>query len=478
METSTKAPRVEGADAQVNCETSQGIELHATVLRLTRHEVVFEIYTPATVLRVSEALTNFTIVVRERVAYSGRAVITSLVNAGNVLVCEANLQDSWLGVELPAMAQQPKELRGEFDSFLRHWEKTYKIQPEFKVIISDMQSFLTDLRLWLEQVELGIRSLPSGSRINAERAAVQELASSTTPALSFFFEKFERAAAEIDPELKAANGVFCRRHLHPLLMASPFMHRIYAKPLGYAGDYEMVNMILRDPCEGGSLFAKLLNVFILSQPPAVAHRNRVTYLAKVLLAETSRVALLGRNAKIMNLGCGPAKEIQEFMGEHEISNRAEFELLDFDQETLSHIQQKLGDFKRHHGRRTGLTIIKRSVHQVLKQAAKPTSNGLTFDLIYCAGLFDYLNDRACRGLLSYFYDLLAPGGLLLATNVESQNPIRNIMEYIFEWHLVYRSAKDFLSLAPPQASSDDVLLSSEPSSGNLFLEIRKTPTSP
>ena len=58
-------------------------------------------------------------------------------------------------------------------------------------------------------------------------------------------------------------------------MASPFMHRIFAKPLGYAGDYEMVNMILRDPCEGSSLFAKLLNVFILSQVPAVADRKSV-----------------------------------------------------------------------------------------------------------------------------------------------------------------------------------------------------------
>lgn len=476
METSTKGPQVEGADAQVNCETSQGVELHATVLRLTRHEVVFEIYTPATVLRVSEALTNFSIVLRERVAYSGRAVITSLVNAGNVLVCEANLQDSWLGAELPAMAHQPKELRGEFDSFLHQWEKTYKIQPDFKLIISDLQSFLTDLRLWLEQVELGIRSLPSGSRLAAERAAVQELAASTTPALCFFFEKFERAAANIDPELRPAHGVFCRRHLHPLLMASPFMHRIYAKPLGYAGDYEMVNMILRDPCEGGSLFAKLLNVFILSQAPAIAHRNRVSYLTKVLIEETARAARLGRNAKVLNLGCGPAKEIQDFLAHQEISNRAEFELLDFDEETLSHVHQRLSEFKRTYSRRTGVTIVKRSVHQVLKQASKPSGNPQAYDLIYCAGLFDYLNDRACKGLLSYFYDLLAPGALLLATNVESLNPIRNIMEYIFEWHLIYRSGRDFSSIAPVQAPPDHVSLAADTSSGNLFLEIRKPST--
>ncbi|HLH57461.1 MAG TPA: class I SAM-dependent methyltransferase [Verrucomicrobiae bacterium] len=477
METLTQDPRSQGADAHVTCETSQGLELHATILRLGAHDVVFEIYSPSPVLRVSEALDNFSIVLRNRVAYSGRAVITSIVNTGNILVCEANLQDAWLGSELPSMAHQPSELRGEFAAFMRHWEKSYKIRPEFKIIISDLQCFLTDLRLWLEQLELGIRSLPSGNRMNAEHAVVQELSASTTPALAFFFEKFERAAAEIEPELKAANAAFCRRHLHPLLMASPFMHRIYAKPLGYAGDYEMVNMILRDPCEGGSLFAKLLNVFILSQVPAVAHRNRVSYMTKVLVQETSRLRSLGRSIKILNLGCGPAREIQDFLVQYDLSNHAEFELLDFDQETLAHVQQKLSELKRLHSRRTGVVIAKKSVHQVLKNAAKPNTNLRPYDLIYCAGLFDYLNDRACQGLLGYFYNLLAPGGLLLSTNVESTNPIRNIMEYMFEWHLVYRSGSDFITLAPPEAVPEFVSLTADTSSGNLFLEVRKPLTS-
>src|SRR2546422_636133 len=113
-------------------------------------------------------------------------------------------------------------------------------------------------------------------------------------------------------------------------MSSPFMHRIYVKPLGYAGDYEMVNMILRDPCEGGSLFAKLLNVFILSQVPATAHRNRVTYLTQKLVEETLRAARSGKTARVLNLGCGPAKEVQDFLSQHELSEQAQFELIDFD----------------------------------------------------------------------------------------------------------------------------------------------------
>ena len=104
------------------------------------------------------------------------------------------------------------------------------------------------------------------------------------------------------------------------------MHRIYAKPLGYAGDYEMVNMILRDPHEGGSIFAKVLNSWFLSQVPAEAHRNRVTFLTRRIFEECARARPKDAPLRVFNLGCGPAKEVRDFLEQHELSDRAEFTL--------------------------------------------------------------------------------------------------------------------------------------------------------
>ena len=296
----------------ISFTTSEGADLRATLLRLTHFQVVFEVCGPNCALKTSEVLQDFRILNEDRAIYSGRAVVVSLVNIGTVVVCEAALQDGWLDIGMLRHTLQPDGLRASFDAFLRQWEKIYKIRPEYKLVIADLHSFMTEMRLWLDQVELGIRSLPSGDRLQAEREAAGELAKSTTPAFAHFFEQFEGAAGEVEKDAQPAHATFCRRQLHSLLLASPFMHRIYVKPLGYAGDYEMVNMILRDPCEGASLFAKLLNVFILSQAPAIAHRNRVSYLTRILFEETARVANIGRRAKILNLGCGPAKEVQNF----------------------------------------------------------------------------------------------------------------------------------------------------------------------
>lgn len=459
------------------CRNSQGVEIRATPLRMTRYLVVFEVYNPYSILQLSEVLQEFKIFMGERLVYSGRAVVSNLVNTGIVLICEATLDDNWVDVDLFAPISHPERLHEEFNEFLKEWEKIYKVTPDFKVIVADMQTLLADLRRWLEQVELGVRSQSTGSRPQMEREVIGELQSPMLPTVNSLFDRFEKAAGFVAQDLQPVHRMYVKRQLHPLLLCSPFMYRIYQKPLGYAGDYEMVNMILRDPVEGSSLFAKLLNVYILLQAPAEGHRNRVVYLTERLVEETRRCMRVGRNCRVLNLGCGPAKEIQNFLMHEDICDRANLTLLDFNDETLAHTGKLLEEIKMKSRRTTQINMIKKSVHQMLKEFAKPQSDAAKYDFIYCAGLFDYLNDRICKRLMSIFYDLLSPGGLLVATNVDASNPIRNTMEYIFEWHLVYRNAEQFEALRPEQAEPGSYTVRAETTGSNIFIEVRK-PSSP
>ena len=236
---------------------------------------------------------------------------------------------------------------------------------------------------------------------------------------------------------------YARRQLHPLILCSPFMYRTFHKPLGYAGDYEMVNMILRDPIEGASLFAKVLNTHFVGVAPAEAHRNRVKYLNRALREETKRRARQGLITQIFNLGCGPAKEIQDFLIFDDLCERANLTLLDFNDETLAYTAKLLNEIKMKYQRQTPITMVKRSVHQILKEGPRGPETGkdTLYDIVYCAGLFDYLSDRICRRFMDIFYEMLVPGGLLVATNVETSNPARQMMEYLMDWHLIYRSPR-------------------------------------
>ncbi|MCX8109035.1 MAG: class I SAM-dependent methyltransferase, partial [Verrucomicrobiae bacterium] len=191
--------------------------------------------------------------------------------------------------------------------------------------------------------------------------------------------------------------------------------------------------------------------------------------------EVARVAPSGRKARILNLGCGPAGEIQTFLTRTDLSDHADFLLLDFNDETLDYAKRVLESLKQRHHRGTIINFEKRSVHQILKESSRSAELPVShrYDLIYCAGLFDYLSDRVCKRLMDYFYDQLAPGGLLVATNVDSSNPNRNSMDFILEWHLTYRDKAELARLAPTMAPAEQCCVKADPTHVNIFLEVRK-----
>lgn len=461
-------------ESQVTFQGNQGMETKGTMLRMGRYATTFDIYGTDTVLRTSEVLGDFKITWQGRTLYSGRAIVRSFVNTGTAAVCEVTLEDSWLDVDFSADSGAG-QLGAQFQAFIGEWQKLYRVQPEFKVIVADMQTFLTDMRLWLNQVELGIRASPSADRVQLEVNVADELVQPVIPCVNALFEKFEGIACKLDLDLRPAHSHYMRRQLHPLVLCAPFAYRTFHKPLGYAGDYEMVNMIVRNEHEGGSLFAKVVNTWFLRQPPAEAHRNRIDYLVHKLQDETVRTRPLRRPARIFNVACGPAQEVQRFLAEHRVCDETEITLLDFNEETLQYLRTLLGEARSRYQRRTALHYIKKSVHTILKESGRSVERSPEnqYDMVYCAGLFDYLTDSVCQRLMDIMYEWVVPGGLLLATNVEPTNPLRNGMEHLLDWHLVYRTGAQMEKIRPRKATAEDARVYSDATGVNVFLEVRK-----
>jgi extracellular factor (EF) 3-hydroxypalmitic acid methyl ester biosynthesis protein len=326
---------------------------------------------------------------------------------------------------------------------------------------------------------MNVRASKGRDAAGLENEVAVNLAGPVLPCIDVLFEKFEHIAGRIDAEQVAAHRNYMRRQLHALFLCTPFAHRTFIKPLGYAGDYEMVNMIARNRPEGDSLYAKVVHAWFVRQPPAEAHRNRLKYLVDKLATETLRVMRSGGRARILNLACGPAHEVQEFMASEPIAEHAEFKLVDFNEETLAHVRNGLDQIRHRTGRRTKAIYSRNSVYHLLKEAVRQRAHdgggpaGEQQDYVYCAGLFDYLTDQVCVQLLGLMYQWLAPGGLLVITNVEPRNPLRQGMEHLLDWHLIYRSAPQLLKLKPEGVAPDDVRVLSDDTGVNVFLEIRK-----
>ncbi|HXB59553.1 MAG TPA: class I SAM-dependent methyltransferase [Candidatus Acidoferrales bacterium] len=456
---------------EVSFQAADGVELRANLGRLTPYVATFDAGHLPTALRASEVLNNFKITSGNRVIYFGRAVVSNVIHTDASLFCEAKLVS--LGSEtaffLPP-TEPPSNLNEAYDVFFQTWQNNYRISAEFKVLVTDVQSYLTGVRHWLEGLEFGLKA--QSDREKQERAILDVIAPRIIDAFNRQHERFEEMIYALPPESRMAHQDFVRKHWQKIFLGSPFGHRTFHKPNGYAGDYEMMNMIYRNQPEGGSLFEKLIHLLLVSQWPARSVRNRIAHLRENILNETARVARSDKTARIMNIGCGAAKEVHDFLKDTHLSDSADFTLVDFNEETLSFAGGKLAEAKREFSRRTTVRTQQMSVYELLKRSRQNDPDREKFDLIYCAGLFDYLPPDTCRALMGLWYDSLLPGGLMLIANMHDAKPFRNFIEFVLDWQLIYRDSREFASLVPAQCRETTQVIA-EPTSVNLFLHVRK-----
>ena len=106
-----------------------------------------------------------------------------------------------------------------------------------------------------------------------------------------------------------------------------------------------------------------------------------------------------------------------------------------------------------------------------------------YDLVYTAGLYDYITtfpdqpEKGTIALTKNIFALVKPGGSLVIGNMSPHFPrdLRFPMEYIYDWHLIYRDKKEMFEFAKaiPECDIDSMTVEQEPLGINYFLEIKK-----
>jgi SAM-dependent methyltransferase len=245
----------------------------------------------------------------------------------------------------------------------------------------------------------------------------------------------------------------------PILEGSVFHRRASGKPRGYAGDFLMMDMIYsRQPLPtcGTSPLSAGLDYWILDTPSAKACRNRHDWLVRELGAHC------GSGVRhVASLACGPCREIKTLLNLERAPHEGQvFDLFDFDEVALEYARGLLEpDLKNG---------VQCNFHKVnlFKTALsrKPIGNAGAFELIYCAGFADYLDDRVLARLLEGIYESLAPGGtLLLAQFLDRQDhPDRNAMQWGMDWNLIYRTEEQLNNVFSQARWDGGVQIDKEP----------------
>lgn len=472
MSNSTVQELHSGIDSLVLFLNSQNKEGRGTLLHITRSMVVFEVYNPYSIVQLSEVLPNLKILRGDRVIYKGRAVVSHILTTGLMTIVSASLLDTWSDL---SGLKPGGALKTETTRFIQDWTRGHHLRSNYKLIIATLRNFLGELSRWLDEAEVAVLdSNETNPDKKLREEFYQEVKEPIFPKFSELFGQFEHEASLVAPEEIMLHKSYTRRELHPLTLCSPFVHRTYTKPLGYAGDYEMVNMMLGESTTSVTgTYARIVDEFHISAEAPEAHRNRIVMLQERIQNEAEHIIEeQQRMFTALNIGCGPAVEIQRFIRDSTIANQCSFLLMDFNNETLEYAESKISEAIANSGKKPIIKFKNKSIDELLKEAAsyKKDLINSTYDLIYCAGLFDYFSDQVCKRLVAMYYSWLRPGGLLCVTNVHVCNPARFHMEHLLEWHLVYRDEESMAKLAPKGVKYNIV---ADNTGVNLFLDIRK-----
>ena len=264
-------------------------------------------------------------------------------------------------------------------------------------------------------------------------------------------------SATLTPDVQALARRYAEAQIYPLVAGCPMHRRAHDKPRGYAGDYQMMRLYFTERHQGSTLFDRFMHYVSqrYSLGYTVVAREAVMREAAGRAITSAHAA--GRPARLVSLACGPALELQRLLGDLDPASlpagaTIELILIDQDDEALAYCHQALARIAAARGLPVELHALHFSVRQLLKprdEAERAVVTGVLqqVDLIYSAGLVDYLPRPVAAGLVSTLYGLLSPGGRLLVGNLKVAPDTSWMMDYVLAWHLEYRVEADMEAMA-------------------------------
>jgi len=204
----------------------------------------------------------------------------------------------------------------------------------------------------------------------------------------------------------------------------PFLDHAFRRPRGYPGDAALLDWIYEgtahpDAPDPHSVGGRIFRMSVHESAPGGV-RWRRDHIA-------ARLAALGRGARVMSLAAGHLREARLVAASGSALPR--IDALDQDLRSLAEIDGSLSE--------QPVQTWHAGVREVLNGTWEPQRTG--YDLVYAAGLYDYLNDDIAAALNARLVERTAVGGTTLVANFLPDVRGVGIMEAFMDWHLIYRT---------------------------------------
>lgn len=303
-----------------------------------------------------------------------------------------------------------------------------QVPEEYRLLCTDVLHMLSSYRAFLETVP-----------IEHEAELIETCRKRMEPVWHEFWRRGSdmTKAALNDPAKLRAMKELTELVLTPEFCKGAIWNRSYTKPLGYPGDFQVMNYVYDWEEVGATPYEKLLHSMGLEALECV--RARMKLLEDVVEKEAASLPK-GKRIRALSLGSGPAREVGSILSRTTVNGPAyEFTLIDQEPEALQYAYEGCYPTIATTAPHCAINCLNLSMLDVLRGDVEDERVG-NQDIVYSLGLFDYLHDRRSRQLAASMFSLLKPGGLMVIGNVnDAEFSGVWATECLLDWHMFYRS---------------------------------------
>jgi SAM-dependent methyltransferase len=423
-----------------------------------------------------QVVPDFQVIIGKDVLYHGRALVRYCrVESNTSTTVGVVLLDGILDTDAMVMAKN-RALAAKTAALLSQTLEA-GVSQQYKEAMADLVLLLSYYRKLLDSQEQSILSLSDPDvRERAEKEVLDIAITQFGSQYDCYRKRCNDLTGGLRAPMKTAYRQYTEAVLHPYVVSAPDVHHAFHKPLGYPGDYILM-LYLYDPQPyGNSLFDKLIHeVVVREEPMAEGVRKRKDFLREQIrlsIDSTQGSAELPR--RILSVACGPAREIVEFVQENLASCcPVVFTLVDQDQRSLTHANSSLSRLLIPGATNITVKYMYMGFKQMIAQLDAFDSLPQQ-DLIYAAGLFDYIKTPTARKLVQRLFQKLGCGGKLIIGNFRSPNDAMWGLEYLVDWRLIYRTRDDMQTISDVINAPHEVELTCDESGYTYMLIITRS----
>ena len=388
-----------------------------------------------------------------------------LLNVTMPTFLKLKIQNAWSRVveDGTCLGGQFFDITEEDRNILREGLLRYRfIDPQFINLTLEIRHFLMKIKTELDEFD------KTGPDESQQIRFISENKKKIFSKLDRDFNVIWQTAKNLDNKSHNIYKRYFHQMLEPLLgRQMEINNHIYQKPLGYPGDFMVMNYIFdyhKTKYLGETSYQKLINHYTCNIPISKSNVRRKEFFKSKILETLQQKDSL----RILSLCSGPVRELIELVEEGKIDRPLTFKCIDFEQRSLWYIMdamEKIDDKKKQFLK---IDYIHKSIPTVLRNKTLKEEVG-RHDLVYSSGLFDYLTDGLASRLIRDLFELLEKKGLLIICNASLRdNSHRAYYELLGDWVFYHRTKEELLEWTKRLKAVDEIKIDG-PHDGKCYL---------